>query len=374
MRSRRFGKSLSVLLTTTLLMASCGSDEQAAPPSESDSSSTAASSDALASATDLQTTASPPVPQAGDLFTAPQPWTTDVSALPASERSEAIIAALSGLGGWGTNDRFTVDFSLPLFFANGSTPRLQVIGNDDYCFGGISCDAVPAEMPVPADAYIEGSTDLTCDITGDTEGQGDCHLLVVDRDEQQLYEVYQASSDGDAITAGAFFVWDLAAEYPPSLRGEQCTSADSAGFPIAPMLATADEVAAGQVNHALRFILPNDRIKEGVFVAPATHAGAPASTDPNAPPVGVRFRLNADFDESGYSEGEQVILRALKTYGMLLADGGQVPLTFAGDTTSAVKWSDLGVDSQSFSGIAVDQFDVVDLGLEIELTYNCVLN
>ena len=174
------------------------------------------------------------------------------------------------------------------------------------------------------------------------------------------------------MRAQGLFVWDLDKKYPPTLRGDRCTSADAAGFPVAALTPTADEVAAGSVNHSLRFILPNDRMKQSVYVHPATHAGGPESAKENAPPYGVRLRLKPDFDESGYSDSEKVILRALKNYGMLLSDGGEIPLTFADDRTSRAKWSDLGIDAQSFSGITVDQFEVVDLGPEIELTYDCV--
>jgi len=227
-------------------------------------------------------------------------------------------------------------------------------------------------MPVPQDANFEGSSDLTCDVSGNTETQGDCHLLVVEKEEGRLYEVYQGTKTGDDITAVGFFVWDLDKPYPDTLRGEQCTSADAAGFPIASLTPTADEVASGTIDHALRFILPNDRMKEAVYVAPATHAGGPESTDPNAPPYGVRFRLKADFDESGYTDPQKVVLKALKTHGMLLSDGGEIPLTFADDRTSTAKWADLGIDANSFSGITVDQFEVVELGPEIALTYDCV--
>ena len=231
-------------------------------------------------------------------------------------------------------------------------------------------------MPVPAGAYFEGSQNLICDPSGNTEGQGDCHLLVVERDEHKLYEVYQGSKKGskneEAITAQGFFVWDLKKSYPETLRGDQCTSADAAGFPIAALLPTPDEVASGAVHHPLRFILPNDRMKKGVYVRPATHAGGPDSTDPNAPPYGVRFRLKADFDESSYSASERVILKALKTYGMLLSDGGEVPLTFADDRTSTAKWSNLGIQAESFSKIRVDQFEAVELGPDVPVTYNCV--
>jgi hypothetical protein len=312
--------------------------------------------------------------QAGGLFTAPEPWTSDVSASVASDRSDAIIAALNGAGGWGHDNVFQTDFSITVFEADASTPRVEVIGADEYCFGGLDCDDVPVQMPIPAEATIEGSGDLTCDVSGDTEGQGDCHLLVADRPEQKLYELYQATGDGDDLTAGGLWIWDLGKEYPETLRGDQCTSADAAGFPIAALTPTADEVATGTIDHAIRFILPNDRMKEGVYVRPATHAGGPQSTDPNAPPYGVRLRLKPDFDDSSYNPAEKTVIAALEKYGMLLSDGGEIALTFADDRTSTAKWADLDIDSQSFGSIKPDQFEVVGLGDEIPLTYDCVRN
>ena len=173
---------------------------------------------------------------------------------------------------------------------------------------------------------------------------------------------------------GGLFAWDLDKPYPETLRGDQCTSADAAGFPIAGLTPTADEVASGTLEHALRFILPNDRMKEGVFVRPATHAGGPENTDPNAPPYGVRLRLKPDFDDSSYGSAEKTVIAALKKYGMLLSDGGEIALTFANDRTSKAKWSDLGIGAQSFNSIAPGQFDVVGLGDEVPLTYDCVRN
>jgi hypothetical protein len=224
-------------------------------------------------------------------------------------------------------------------------------------------------MPLPAGGNTEGSDDYTCDTAS-----ADCHVLVLERDEQRLYELYNATQVGDGFVALGAFVWDLTKAYPENGRGDQCTSADAAGFPIAGLLVTADEVASGEVRHALRFILPNNRMKEGVYVHPASHAGGPSSSDPDAPPYGVRFRLKADFDESPFNEGEKVVLRALKTYGMLLADGGSIALTFADDRYSTAKWDDIGVTPQSFASLAVGDFEVVDLGPEIDLTYDCVRN
>ena len=308
------------------------------------------------------------------LFSGAQPWTADVSGASVSDRSEAIINALNGMGGWGTDNALQTDFSIPVFFADANTPRIQVVGAENYCGGGPDCDPVPAEMPVPDDANMAGSTNLECDISGNTEGQDDCQLIVVDRDAGVLYETYQATKKGENLVVQGLFMWDLTKEYPDNLRGEQCTSADAGGFPIAALTPTADDVASGAIDHALRFILPNDRMRAATYVHPASHAGAPASENPDAPPYGVRFRLKADFDDSGYTDSQRVVLTALKTYGMLLSDGGQVPLTFADDRTSTAKWQELGIDSQTFKAITPEQFEVVELGNEIPLTYDCVRN
>jgi hypothetical protein len=316
-----------------------------------------------------ETTTRATVAASDGLFREGQPWTNDVADAPVSGRSDAIIAALNRLGGWGNDGVFQVDFSIPVLIADASAPRREVVGTDDYCFGGPDCDDVPALVPVPDGAHMEGSSDLRCDISAE-----DCHLLVADRDEQKLFEIYQGTEMASAIMARGLFVWDLNEVHPETLRGDQCTSADAAGFPIAGLTPTVEEVAAGRVDHALRFILPNDRMKADTYVRPATHAGGPESSDPDAPPYGARFRLERDFDESGYGESERVILRALKQKGMFLSDGGEIALTFADDRNSAVKWADLGIDSQSFSAISPDSFEVVGLGDEIPLTYDCVRN
>ena len=130
-------------------------------------------------------------------------------------------------------------------------------------------------MPLPANGNTEGSATYTCDTSYKTNGQGDCHVLVVESDQKKLYEIYNATKTASGFTALGAFVWDLTKAYPDNLRGDQCTSADAAGFPIAALLPTADEVAAGAVNHAIRFILPNESMKQDAYVHPATHAGIP---------------------------------------------------------------------------------------------------
>jgi hypothetical protein len=309
-------------------------------------------------------------PATGGLFAAPEPWTKDVSSLAPSERSAGIVTALTNLGGWGNANRLQVDFSMPLLVADGATPRRTITGPaDGYCYGGPDCDPVPLDVPIPVDGNAEGSADYTCNTSTD-----DCHVLVVDPAQQRLYELYNTTRAGADHTARGAFVWDLTKAYPDGMRGEQCTSADAAGFPIAGLLPTADEVAGGNVAHALRFVLPNERIKAGVYVHPAGHAGGPKSDNPDAPPYGARFRLKPSFDETSFNASERVVLRAMKTYGMLLSDGGEIALTFADDRHSAAKWSALGVDAQSFAEISPENFDVVDLGPEIPLTFDCVRN
>lgn len=346
-----------------LAIAACGGGESGDPSSSSSSGGASSGRPTSSSSSSGGSSA------VGGLFEAAEPWTRDVSGLPADARSDAITGALQAQGGWGNGDVLQIDFSIALLTADASTPRRTVTGHGEYCYGGPDCDPVPLQMPIPVGGNTEGSTDYTCDVEGN-----DCHVLVVERSEKKLYELYNASERGAEFVALGAFVWDLRKPYPDNLRGEQCTSADAAGFPVAGLLPTADEVASGHVDHALRFILPNDRMKADVYVHPASHAGQPTSSNPNAPPYGVRLRLRADFDESSYGSGERVILRALKKHGMLLSDGGNIALTFADDRHSTAKWAELGVEARSFAALHVADFEVVDLSPEIELTYDCVRN
>ena len=268
----------------------------------------------------------------GGLFEKPLPWNKDVSTLPPSSRSAAIIAALQGFGGWGNGNKLQIDFSIAVLNADGATPRRTITGTAPYCYSGPDCDPVPLQMPLPANGNAEGSADYVCDTANN-----DCHVLVVERSEKKLYELYNATAAGSSFIALGAFVWDLTKQYPDVLRGDQCTSADAAGLPMAALIPTADEVAAGDVPHALRFILPNARMKKSVYVRPATHAGGPSSTNPDAPPYGVRFRLKASFDETPYNASARVILRAMKKYGMILSDGGNIALTFADDRLATAK-------------------------------------
>jgi serine/threonine-protein kinase len=196
---------------------------------------------------------------------------------------------------------------------------------------------------------------------------------VADRSHGKLYEAYQANYVDNALVANFLTVWDLNRVYPPSGRGDQCSSSDAAGFPIAPLLFNADEIAAGSIDHAIRFILPNSRIRAHVFVHPATHAGGPAGPV-SAPPYGVHFRLKASYDLTQLNPAAQVVARAMQKYGMFLADSGNIALTAQNDLDTKAKYADLDFDSHSLRALKVTDFEVVNGGTPIPLTYNCVRN
>jgi serine/threonine-protein kinase len=174
-------------------------------------------------------------------------------------------------------------------------------------------------------------------------------------------------------------VWDLTRDYwrPASTsagygRGEQCTSADAAGYPIAALLFSADEVKAGEIGHAIRFILPNDRIRKGEYVHPATHSGAGRGTPlADTVPYGARLRLRAGFDLATLpTEGARVVARALKKHGMFLADGGNVALTAQADTATAAKWPGL-LGPRDLAALQVADFEMVNGGARVPLTLDC---
>ena len=302
----------------------------------------------------------PPAPY----FPAGAIWTQDVSKASVDPQSAAIIGWLADAGGWG-HGRMQIDFSLRVLQATPSTPKVPFHKGGDFMAG--DSDKI-SEIPLPAGGGIEGQPGYQCDIE-----QGDCHLLVVDRSQGKLYEAYQANSDSTKVVANFIAVWNLNRVYPPSGRGEQCTSADAAGFPITPLVFSADELATGSINHAIRFILPNGRIRAGVYVHPATHAGAPRGPE-NAPPMGARFRLKSSFDVSQLSPAAQVVARAMQKYGMFLSDGGNITLTAQNDADTTAKYADVGFGPHDLQALKVTDFEVLDLGKSIRLTDDCELS
>jgi serine/threonine-protein kinase len=254
-----------------------------------------------------------------------------------------------------------IDFSIGVQRDGGTAPLRTFTPTGD--FYSPDCDNV--QMPVPPNGALEGETGYAC------AHDGDCHLIVVRG--TTLYEMWRANIANGVFDGGCLAVWDLSKVYGPSGRGDQCTSADAAGYPIAALLATADEVKAGVVPHAIRFILPNTHIRQGVYVHPATHSTSPTGGT-NGVPYGARLRLKSTPDVeqkiAALKPGARAIARAMQKYGMFLADGGNIALTVADDRFTTAKWSGL-LGPLDLVTLQPQDFDMVDGGARITYTGDC---
>ena len=237
-------------------------------------------------------------------FPADNPWNTPVDQDPVDPNSDTLIASIGLTRGlhpdFGANYNGG-PFRIPYIVVGGTTPAVSV--TFDY-----ADESDPGPYPIPADAPIEG---------GVASG-GDRHVLVIDRDHWKLYELFAAYpiAGSPNWTAGSGAIFDLGSD---ALRTAGWTSADAAGLPIFPGLVRYDEVVEqGAILHALRFTVSHTR--HG-YVYPARHY---ASSDTNSfvPPMGMLVRLKSSYDISGYPASARVILQALKTYGMIVADNG----------------------------------------------------
>jgi hypothetical protein len=230
------------------------------------------------------------------------PWNQDISQAAVDPNSDNLIASI-GLSTGLHPDFGTVwqgqPIGIPYIVVSGSQPRVPV--SFDY-----TDESDPGPYPIPGNAPIEGGSD----------SDGDRHIIVLDKDNWTLYEMFYSFRTGKGWTAGSGAVFDLTSN---ALRPSGWTSADAAGLPIFPGLVRYDEVIEQQeIRHALRFTASTTR---RAYVHPATHF-ASSRTDSNLPPMGMRVRLKASFDISSYPAAVQVILVALKKYGMFLADNG----------------------------------------------------
>jgi len=224
------------------------------------------------------------------VFPPDNPWNTDVSNRPVHPNSANFLASI---GAGNLHPDFGDIYGIPYTAVPGSQPRVPV----SFYYGD---ESDPGPYPIPPDAPVEGGSDR--------------HVLVLT--DCVLYEMYDAERSGDGWAAGSGAVWDFKIN---AARPQGWTSADAAGLPILPGLVRYDEVVEkGEMGHAVRFTV--SRTQRG-YVAPASH-WASGRTDPNLPPMGLRLRLQAGFDVSGFHPQVQVILRALKKYGMIVADNG----------------------------------------------------
>ena len=288
---------------------------------------------------------SPCVPSAGvsptiggcAVFPADNPWNRDISCDPVDPNSDRYIASINQgaeflHADFGSNP----GWGIPYTVVPESQPFVAIVF-DEY-----PEESDPGPYPVPADAPIEGGSDAT----------GDRHVLVLQSGACKLYELYHAHKDaeGPGWHAGSGAIFDLSSN---QLRPEGWTSADAAGLPILPGLVRYDEVAAGQITHAVRFTVWRT---QHAYVHPATHA-AGATTDPAYPPMGLRVRLKASYDLTPFSGSARVILSALKKYGMIVADNGTSwYITGAPDP----RWNDSNLDQ--LKTVPGNAFEVVKVG------------
>jgi hypothetical protein len=273
-------------------------------------------------------------------FPADNAWNRDVSGDPVDPNSATLIA-VCGSAATGLHP----DFGTVWDGAPNGIPYVVVAGTQgkvpvtfDY-----ADESDPGPYPVPANAPVEGGTN----------GTGDRHVLVIDRDTWKLYELYDAHplNGGASWHAGSGAVFDLNSN---ALRPAGWTSADAAGLPIFPGLVRYDEaVEQKAIRHALRFTCP---VTRRAYVAPARH-WASSRTETNLPPMGMRVRLRAGFDVSSFPPDVQVILNAMKTYGMLLADNGSAWYVSGAPDP---RWSDDAL--ATLRNVKASDFEVVKMG------------
>jgi hypothetical protein len=268
-------------------------------------------------------------------------WNTDISTASVDPNSANIINFI------GSTVTLHPDFGSGTFQHQTIGIPYQVVDTTsqamvDVTLGTFASESDPGPMPIPSNALIEGYP---------KPGNGDRHVLVLDRNNCWLYELYHASqSKTGAWSADSSAIWDMTIN---EQRPYTWTSADAAGLPIFVGLVRYDEAAAGAINHAVRFTVPTTR---RAFVLPATH-WASTNTSTSAPPMGARLRLKASFDISTFSATNQVILTALKKYGMILADNGSA-IFISGAPDS--RWNNSDLDA--LKTITASSFDVVQMG------------
>ncbi len=267
---------------------------------------------------------------------ADNPWNKDISREAVDPNSAALVASI-GLGK-PLHPDFGTKYGIPYVVVAGNTPRVPV--TFEY---KDESDAGP--YPIPANAPIEGGPNAKVGT--------DRHVLVIDRDAWKLYELFAAypQQGGKNWKAGSGAIFDLNSN---ALRPAGWTSADAAGLPIFPGLVRYDEVALQkELTHAVRFTCVKTR---RAYVAPATHF-ASSRRDVNLPPMGMRVRLKAAYDISGFPGDAQVILKGLKKYGMILADnGGDWFVTGAPHE----KWNDDALNT--LKKVKGKDFEVVKMG------------
>jgi len=270
------------------------------------------------------------------VFPADNYWHADIRSLPVNAHSAQWLAAMGAATrklhpDFGPSGDPSAPYGIPVTIAATGHPRVAV----SFDYAGES-DKIG--YPLGTDTVIEGGADAG----------GDRHAIVVTADTCDLFETYDTHQTASGWTAGSGAHWSLSSD---ALRPDGWTSADAAGLPILPGLLRFDEVASGHVDHAIRF---TTNLTDSAHLWPARH-DAGSRDDPSFPPMGARFRLKASFDISHYSAQTQVVLKAMQTYGLVLADNGS-PWFFQGTADNA--WPDALISQ--LKTIPASAFEAVD--------------
>jgi hypothetical protein len=274
-----------------------------------------------------------------DPFPANNAWNTDISNYPVHPNSTNYINFI------GATASLHPDFLSGTYHGKPIGIPYQIVagsqGKVNINFTAFGDESDPGPYPIPGDAPVEGGS----------KSNGDRHVLVLEKDGCWLYELYRAFKlKNGSWNADSAAVWDMTIN---EQRPYTWTSADAAGLPIFPGLVRYDEVASGVINHAIRFTVPTS---QRAFILPATH-WASTTTDPNAPPMGLHLRLKASFNITGFPADDQVILTALKTYGIILADNGSA-MFISGAPDS--HWNNADLDL--LKTVKASDFEAIDTG------------
>src|SRR6266581_7482728 len=272
-------------------------------------------------------------------FPSDNAWNTDISTSPVDPNSANIIAFIGATAplhpdfGAGLYQGSTI--GIPYQVEDATQPKISIK------LAAYKSESDPGPMPIPPNALIEGYP---------KPDDGDRHVLILEKDGCWLYELYRGYDRNGQWKADSTAIWDMTIN---EQRPYTWTSADAAGLPIFPGLVRHDEVAAGAINHAIRVTVP---VTREAFTPPASHWASSESSQ-NAPPMGMRMRLKASFDISGFPPNDQVILTALKQYGVTVADnGGAMFITGAPDE----RWNKSELDQ--LKTLTASDFEVVLMG------------
>ncbi len=326
----------AVLCASAFLLSGCGGGGGSSP-------APAAPAGAIPTAVPTNAPTTPPAgsvrePTVGGcrVFPSDNAWNTDVSAYPVDPNSATYLASMNA----------STTFLHPDFGSNPTygIPYVTVPASQPFvpiAFTAYGSESDPGPYPIPANAPVEGGPGAT----------GDRHVLVVDSGNCKDYEMYDAHYVGPGWDAGSGAVFNLSSD---ALRPDYWTSADAAGLPVLAGLVRYDEAAQnGAIYHALRFTV---HATQAGFIHPATHY-ASSSTNPALPPMGLRVRLKASFNVSGFTGASRAVLVALQHYGMFVADNGSDWfITGATDT----RWNDTELDQ--LKTVPAAAFEVVGSG------------